>query len=264
MSLPAFVDSWQHPPEKTDYHHIAPEHQPLNPDEEDHSPADDIAALRHALHRLKLWLIAVSVLFGLALLMLAGARYGHKYFPNRLRWHRSPVPEIPMTSKTFNQDERFAQPASPTSDHAWHSLMPPGMGFVTVQNPRQYKHLKPGLETRNKNEEVYGASLFHQLHCLMNIRKHLWGLETAAKSHNTSALETLYANQDHMTHCLDFVRQALMCAGDMTLEWPDFVKDDVGNAVRVDGQNIPHQCRSWVSCLVWFGAGFVALLMGFV
>lgn len=46
----------------------------------------------------------------------------------------------------------------------------------------------------------------------------------------------------HVGHCFDYIRQGIMCAGDMSLEGgaaPD--------RVVVDGMETPHRCRSWVS-----------------
>lgn len=50
--------------------------------------------------------------------------------------------------------------------------------------------------------------------------------------------------QDHMAHCFDYLRQSLMCHGDMTLEWPRTEPD--GRRVVVDGWGIEHQCKDWV------------------
>jgi len=256
MFLSKSTESWK-TSGKSKYEHVAPEdRQPLNPDEQP-SPAEDIAALRHALHCLKLWLIVVSVVFGLAILMVAGSRYGHRYLPARLQslqWrpsHSGPIPEMPMITKAFDGDDRFAHLSNPHSNQMWYSIMPQGNGFITVRNPRLHKQLKPGLKTpKNKDSEVYTVSMFHQLHCLIAIRSHLWGLDSASKSHNQTALDKLYADTMHMDHCFDYVRQALMCAGDMTLEWPDFVKGEDGEEHRMDGESIPHQCKSWVSLIL--------------
>ena len=49
---------------------------------------------------------------------------------------------------------------------------------------------------------------------------------------------------DHIPHCFDYIRQALMCAGDLTLEWPRTEKN--GQRFAVDGWGVPHQCKSWV------------------
>jgi hypothetical protein len=54
----------------------------------------------------------------------------------------------------------------------------------------------------------------------------------------------------HIAHCFDYLRQAIMCAGDMTLEWANWK----GKEPRIDGWGMKHRgCRIWVS-LVLFGA----------
>lgn len=45
----------------------------------------------------------------------------------------------------------------------------------------------------------------------------------------------------HVSHCFDFVRQALMCRPDLTLEWP--VK--VNGKFLVLGWESTHQCKDW-------------------
>lgn len=61
--------------------------------------------------------------------------------------------------------------------------------------------------------------------------------------------EVLLKKQDkHLLHCFDYLRQGIMCAGDMTLEWPKEQK--VGDGSKVDGWGVEHQCKSWVSILL--------------
>lgn len=45
----------------------------------------------------------------------------------------------------------------------------------------------------------------------------------------------------HYAHCFDYLRQALMCNADLSLE---FVSDNTGLAV-VDGLDYPHVCKNW-------------------
>lgn len=45
----------------------------------------------------------------------------------------------------------------------------------------------------------------------------------------------------HVEHCFDYLRQALLCCGDTTLEWPSEYPD--GRVLNVDGLGISHQCR---------------------
>ncbi|KAK5736621.1 hypothetical protein LTR17_007278 [Elasticomyces elasticus] len=250
MSFPQFQSPWQgrRSTDKHEFESIDPhETVPLN--DEEPSPADEIAGLRRSLHNLKLWLIAISVVSGVALLIVGGSNR----LPVPLKWHKSPVPNIPLVPKQLNQDNRFATGLSPESNHMWHSLIPPpDTGFVAVQNPRQYSHLGPGLPSPSNKpgEEIYGVSLFHQLHCVMHIRHHLWSLEQAATDNNATALHDLAKGNDHINHCFDFVRQALMCNADLTLEWPRSIQDE-GKTGFVDGNNIPHQCKDWTEIYKW-------------
>ncbi|KAK3075454.1 hypothetical protein LTR53_001239 [Teratosphaeriaceae sp. CCFEE 6253] len=247
--MPSFQAPWRQSTDKEEYYGLASE-ETIPLDDEHHSPADEIAGLRRTLHTLRLWLIGIGVVAALALLIGAGARYSHK-LPVSLQWTKSPIPDIPIVPKTLNQDNRYAVISSPESDHIWHSLIPsPGTGFVTIQDARKYPHLQPGMPGDKPNEEVYGVSLFHQLHCVIHIRHHMWALEKAAKTHDDAAVQSMAKANGHINHCFDFIRQALMCNADLTLEWPESAKDKDGTG-RVDGNHIPHQCKNWGTIFDW-------------
>ena len=70
----------------------------------------------------------------------------------------------------------------------------------------------------------------------------------------------------HIAHCFDYVRQGIMCAGDMTIEspnvppdeWfegisPELLREQFGDQkpVFVDGWGIKHQCRSYDEAKDW-------------
>jgi len=57
----------------------------------------------------------------------------------------------------------------------------------------------------------------------------------------------------HVGHCIDYIRQGIMCAGDMSLEWPREEPD--GRRVAVDGWGAQHVCRSWVGFIFHFFVG---------
>jgi hypothetical protein len=152
----------------------------------------------------------------------------------------------------------FASPSTPEADEAWgNDLSPPGDGFVLIPNASAYS-LPPGqpLDSASSEEgavgEIYDISVFHQLHCLNHIRTFLFTLK-AGIDYNT-ATETyenlLKAQEDHVYHCFDYVRQALMCQADLTVEWPRTEAD--GTRVAVDGWGVAHQCKNWVSFQEFF------------
>ena len=47
----------------------------------------------------------------------------------------------------------------------------------------------------------------------------------------------------HLEHCFDYLRQAILCAGDTTIEWARDSGDGETDS-QVDGWGVEHQCRS--------------------
>lgn len=151
---------------------------------------------------------------------------------------------IPWSKVTFEKDEKFAAPSSPESDAAWGEMMPPGDGFVVIDDPRQLHLLsEPGKDTRYG--QVYDISMWHQLHCLSHMRTYMFTMQASFNRTNAQQVfDVLLAPQaEHMLHCFDYLRQAIMCAGDMTLEWPSTEPD--GRRFAVNGWGIEHKCRDW-------------------
>ncbi|KAB8071290.1 hypothetical protein BDV29DRAFT_159646 [Aspergillus leporis] len=117
-----------------------------------------------------------------------------------------------------------------------------GHGFIllSIEDAADYPDTKAGL------------SVFHQLHCLGAVRKFIWDLvegredpqqllqewpENVTSPSYHAAIHGLW----HVSHCLDYLRQALQCAGDTSLE----LVTEISGAAIVDGFDWPHQCRSW-------------------
>jgi hypothetical protein len=48
------------------------------------------------------------------------------------------------------------------------------------------------------------------------------------------------ANESHVDHCFDYIRQGIMCAGDLSLEH-SLVPDEFG----FNGWGTAHKCADW-------------------
>ena len=67
----------------------------------------------------------------------------------------------------------------------------------------------------------------------------------------TNEVNKLLGRQHHIAHCFDYLRQAIMCAGDLTLEWAMPPFESTGLRSSVDGWGITHQCKNWDDAVKW-------------
>ena len=138
--------------------------------------------------------------------------------------------------------------------------------------------------------------MFHQLHCLVRffgaiklagalfsladipqslVRTSYYAAlngSISPPSHHQPGIDLLSQEKQnmlqraHIAHCFDYVRQGIMCAGDMTIESPnvppeewfegiseELLREEFGDQkpVFVDGWGIKHQCRSFDEAKNW-------------
>jgi hypothetical protein len=88
------------------------------------------------------------------------------------------------------------------------------------------------------------VSAYHQLHCLREL--HVSFVALASAKSNGTVNEVLLS---HAEHCFDYLRQAIMCVGDMTLEPPDKVPEP--GMSRLKGYDVAHVCTKWEDVRGW-------------
>ncbi|KAF1808675.1 hypothetical protein P152DRAFT_462238 [Eremomyces bilateralis CBS 781.70] len=218
-------------------------------------PVQQILELNRSLRRTKFLLrlvvgtIGVSILLFIIVVSVAGAKrdeilklIGGKR-PDRIM--KSPVPPLPLETVTFVEEKIYGMKSTPESDEAWNRLLPDGRGFVYIPDWEDYD-LPPGQDT--PWGVIYSTALYHQIHCLGQIRKYAWMMVDGISSDDPAKLQAVKEHvtgkdhPDHLYHCFDYLRQSLMCCGDMAMEWPR--TEETGERYVVDGWNIPHECKS--------------------
>ncbi|KAG9239633.1 hypothetical protein BJ875DRAFT_85516 [Amylocarpus encephaloides] len=125
-------------------------------------------------------------------------------------------------------------------DQIWDDLMPLGSGFVRVPHPRKYAMPRSTrIEKDAEDAELYSVSMTHQLHCLAVLRHVIVKYEKHDKSR--------FAGEGHEYHCLDYIRQSILCAGDTTLDHADieYNADGSEREYGFTGANATHRCRDW-------------------
>ncbi|RAK89241.1 hypothetical protein BO79DRAFT_146831 [Aspergillus costaricaensis CBS 115574] len=84
---------------------------------------------------------------------------------------------------------------------------------------------------------VVQITMFHQLHCLASLRK---ALQEASNGQDIGIDHT--ANT-HWPHCMHFLREAVICSADGTLERPGYYPNGTGQTF-INGYGDIRYCRS--------------------
>ena len=222
-------------------------YQPLAKDEEGNSPAtkrEDVALVpsRRATNFKMMFFFLVTI----NILMIGGGlSWKQGYASKPAAFSRGLFPKISRETRQFTPNETFYKALGAGKEEDWESLVPYGSGFVRVDDPQQFG-LSGGYPLESSTSgttESYCVSVFHQLHCLNSIR---FQLENPGKTHEGHGHDKLsvHANELHVAHCLDYLRQSIMCAGDMSLE--SAVTDKDGKLIQaVSGWGATHSCKNW-------------------
>ncbi len=113
----------------------------------------------------------------------------------------------------------------PSAQLEWDTIYPSSIGFVRL-----------GAERR-----IMCVSMFHQLHCVEKMRRALVNPDDP------------YATIPHLQHCMNYIRQMILCASDLTLEPEDApgMWDSQGHVNASEstdilrGVGVTHSCRNW-------------------
>ncbi|KAJ3738938.1 hypothetical protein DFH05DRAFT_1464274 [Lentinula detonsa] len=140
---------------------------------------------------------------------------------------------------------------SPQVDAAWSALYPYPAAAVPKSEAAKMANKTspiPGDETNYMVTDDDGKQIpevFHTLHCLNTIRK---ALHPEYYNFTASELDRLLFREKHMDHCIDAIRQSLMCSGDVTpLVW---AWDEKRN-MTLGRTDIVHECRNFSKIQEW-------------
>ncbi|KAF3807196.1 hypothetical protein GCG54_00008651 [Colletotrichum gloeosporioides] len=104
------------------------------------------------------------------------------------------------------------------------------------------------------------VEVFHHLHCLNMLRQYIWK-DSYPQDITPSLLKSNSPEiaRDHTSHCIDTLRQALMCTGDVTPYLVYKKKDSEASEapIREDFQ-ASHKCRKFPKLLDWVKRNGVA------
>ncbi|KAK0756279.1 hypothetical protein N5P37_011194 [Trichoderma harzianum] len=171
---------------------------------------------------------------------------------------------VKFDSTFYSQGSRYRKPPSPETDAAWN-FAGANFGFLLIPEDQasesdltsDHIHLAGGPDQANLTGIPADVEVFHQLHCLNLLRKATW--------YNHDYYRKLGADEFqhpdrtlsvHVDHCIDNLRQRIMCTADVGLVPFYWVGDD--------GQTDPefsrtHTCRNFETLHDWMMQHMVTL-----
>ncbi|KAI0837419.1 hypothetical protein F5Y06DRAFT_297746 [Hypoxylon sp. FL0890] len=157
---------------------------------------------------------------------------------------RPPVPKFPRKIYTFLPDPQYVRDDMLFDEHDtlhtlhnWIPLSAEARGYVQIPDYDSYDILsKPYMVAINRTSEgpAYMMSVFHQLHCLSYLVAHF--------QQGYAGTELTEEVAHHSSHCFDYLRQSIICAGDTNLE---------GQTDAGPGWGSKHECVDYEVLLDW-------------
>ncbi|KAI1322459.1 hypothetical protein F5Y16DRAFT_415973 [Xylariaceae sp. FL0255] len=146
------------------------------------------------------------------------------------------VESDPMDGKHWNHSREFGVSWTPWDDihpGAWIKAKPSSqLGIPATGIPLREFSRDQSWET---DEQGFSLSMHHQIHCMGWI-KHV--LILSEQNEHVS-----YDEYRHIDHCVEYIRQAIMCHGDLTLE--PLKPAGARAGITADTWASKHLCRDW-------------------
>ncbi|CAK1359006.1 unnamed protein product [Cercospora beticola] len=199
--------------------------------------------------------ILTSILFATCLLSLtyyAGYRHGKQTAFPTMSTHYITADSTRYVIKTLDdnfevrqkENALFKGPPRPEHEAAWRALIR-GMNIRVPSSAAAASNFS-SFELLDGTGDVWATPfLFHQLHCLKTIREAQYP-ERYPQSWEVMKPQETGEMSRHFDHCLENLRQSVLCQGDMSLsgyEW-----DDNGPRSLMGGQ---HVCVDWERMYKW-------------
>ncbi|KAM7186184.1 protein of unknown function (DUF3328) domain containing protein [Rhypophila sp. PSN 637] len=133
------------------------------------------------------------------------------------------------------------------ADEFWHKVVSVGLTRLTTEQAA-LGGLGDGKTSRewNTTDSYVGVmGTFHQLHCLARAR---YAILFPGRMKEFDGERTA---QIHLAHCLDYLRQIIMCHGDVTIEPVGWDKKTLTYIAEPEKMQVVRQCRNFDEIYEW-------------
>ncbi|KAK0125936.1 hypothetical protein ONS95_007560 [Cadophora gregata] len=180
---------------------------------------DDIPISQHEVHR-RTWTLSAPGLSHMA--------YEMRYFDG------------------FYDSSPYKGTPNATLDRNWEKLVRSGYVSIPAEAMESKLHKSLNyvqLSSEHGGEYLGNFEVYHQLHCLDLIRKYTY--EDYYRHPDRLPLEFTDSNKTlrlHVDHCIDYLRQLIMCTGDVGIHTYFWRKDRDG---PFPDFRVERKCRKW-------------------
>ncbi|KAF2210011.1 hypothetical protein CERZMDRAFT_13606, partial [Cercospora zeae-maydis SCOH1-5] len=144
---------------------------------------------------------------------------------------------------------KYAGKPSDSIDEAWDELIHDRYFLISDEEaneawgPDYILNYRTPDKSTEKGGYLAGLEVFHTLHCLNVLRMQLY-----ANYYHGSSNDTGRAEQYHLDHCIDMIRQTIQCFGDLSPVphrwWPGLGKPFIYPTQM-------HTCRNFTKIRAW-------------
>lgn len=134
-----------------------------------------------------------------------------------------------------------------------------GNGFITIEQPESPVLPPPINRPAGSDLDRFCLTVFHQLHCLVSVVPSTYTYLSRSVIHSwcqRGIQEAFYEfikdpstepKLGHFNHCVDYLREGIMCYGDTALEG----QSTYSSKERANGNGSNHVCKNFENILDW-------------
>ncbi|KAI1248134.1 hypothetical protein MGN70_010383 [Eutypa lata] len=169
-----------------------------------------------------------------------------------------PSPAIGVIEKElrpFSLTSPYIAPPGVVTDQLWRDLVNTGAIFPLTLEEFVEVNDSPetGIQLTHDPHGRYVGTLAstHQIHCVDALRKGLWFHYEYYRDHGDDIFMDEDPVEDHLMHCVEMLRNAIMCSGDVSVITYNWKK---GHAAPKASFKSMHSCQKWDKIEEWRSA----------
>ncbi|KAG8422011.1 hypothetical protein J3459_010770 [Metarhizium acridum] len=154
--------------------------------------------------------------------------------------------------RPFSLTSPYDKPPGPETDQLWHDLVNTGAMFPLSEE--QFSEVNDNIETGIRyTHDPQGRFLgtlaaTHQIHCVDALRKGLWFHYEHYRATNDPLFIDKDPPEEHLMHCVEMLRNAVMCFGDVSVITYNWKK---GHDAPKGSFKSLHACQKWDKIEDW-------------